>query len=237
MISTGLCGVCGRHGLLDALHGDKGGPLLCPACFGQERANISRNEKEKARIVDAFGFGRLSAAADELSRELLDDAVRLCHPDRHPPERGGLAERVTSELLSLRPFTKPRPAPRDASPMVQGQPLREAVTPAPRDASPLVPRVDNREPVTPAYPCDTCHHTVPMYYCDTCRARWDDDRQAARERDAAAQRAYRARKRQRRIVQCGQCKTAFRGRRKDARYCSQVCRQKAYRLTRARINS
>jgi hypothetical protein len=37
-----------------------------------------------------------------LSIELLEDAIALAHPDRHPAERADRANRVTSQLLALR---------------------------------------------------------------------------------------------------------------------------------------
>jgi hypothetical protein len=39
---------------------------------------------------------------DGLRPELLRDAIQLCHPDRHPPERSEIANRVTAALISLR---------------------------------------------------------------------------------------------------------------------------------------
>lgn len=36
-----------------------------------------------------------------VTAKLIRDAVTLCHPDRHPPERASLANRVTANLLSL----------------------------------------------------------------------------------------------------------------------------------------
>lgn len=46
-------------------------------------------------------------AAAELSPDLLEDTIALCHPDRHPVERAVRAGRVTAQLLALRPHVKP----------------------------------------------------------------------------------------------------------------------------------
>jgi hypothetical protein len=50
-----------------------------------------------------------------LSIELLEDAIALAHPDRHPAERAARANRVTAQLLALRPHVQdsvdPGPAP------------------------------------------------------------------------------------------------------------------------------
>jgi hypothetical protein len=50
----------------------------------------------------------VNAAAPQLSLELLEDAIALAHPDRHPPERAARAGRVTAELLALRAYIKPK---------------------------------------------------------------------------------------------------------------------------------
>ena len=44
---------------------------------------------------------------DAVSTTLLRDAILLTHPDRHPPQRGPLATRVTQELNALL-GTRPR---------------------------------------------------------------------------------------------------------------------------------
>jgi hypothetical protein len=42
---------------------------------------------------------RLAAPAPPVDPAVLREAVRLCHPDRHPPERFAIANRVTATLL------------------------------------------------------------------------------------------------------------------------------------------
>jgi hypothetical protein len=58
------------------------------------------------------GIARLDGADVDLTSELLVDALRLAHPDHHPPERKELAQRVTQGLLALQPFVFPAPKPK-----------------------------------------------------------------------------------------------------------------------------
>ena len=55
-------------------------------------------------------MGRLRADVDRLQRffseETIVALVRLCHPDRHPPERYAEANRLTAQLLDLRDKTR-----------------------------------------------------------------------------------------------------------------------------------
>jgi hypothetical protein len=44
----------------------------------------------------------MDAIRARLDVQLLTDAIVLCHPDRHPPERIEDANRVTARLLELR---------------------------------------------------------------------------------------------------------------------------------------
>lgn len=60
------------------------------------------------RKVDEFEAGyRLglkaagSGGRGPLDVDLAREAIQLCHPDRHPPERFALANRVTAALLEL----------------------------------------------------------------------------------------------------------------------------------------
>ena len=180
-----------------------------------------------ARFTDPLGYGADSIGADvgDITSELLNDTLQLTHPDRHPPERQELAKRVTAELLALKPFVFPAPKPepppiykpRDTSKQGEAAPLKEP----------------SREP---AYPCEACASTVPYYYCTPCKTRWDDDRRKEREAEREKQRAqYRRHKerrdRLRKPTPCQSCGAEFKGKRKDARFCSAACRQKAHRVT------
>jgi hypothetical protein len=47
----------------------------------------------KKRFMDMAFRGTAYAGPHELTLELLEEAVRLTHPDRHPPERAEQATR------------------------------------------------------------------------------------------------------------------------------------------------
>ena len=69
----------------------------------------------------------------ELDFDFLTDVVALCHPDRHPPERGDVANRVTARLIELRKNAKrtaararqqPEPEPPRQDPEADPDPSR-----------------------------------------------------------------------------------------------------------------
>jgi hypothetical protein len=152
--------------------------------------------------------------------ELLADALRLTHPDHHPPERQDLAHRVTQQLLSLQPFVFPAPKP------------PKPVTP------PSAPQIKDREVTskTPRFPCKDCAATGPAYYCAACSAEWNKRQQGKHSRECAKRRAqYRHRKQRLALTrspkQCMECGRKLNGKRKDARFCSNSCRQRTHRKT------
>ena len=108
-----------------------------------------------------------------MTLELLEGAVRLTHPDRHP-DRVEQATRVTAELLALKPFVLPKP-PSNASTIVQPPPLRVSVTPLPPPHAPHngYETDQSRTVAEPSYPCEVCRDTVPYYYCDACREKFE----------------------------------------------------------------
>lgn len=225
------CRKCGTYAQVEPLHGEKGGPLLCISCCVDFHRRIAAQRKESQRFVDGL-LGRRAAKPGELHLELLEDAIRLTHPDRHPPERMALATRVTAELLALKPFVKPAvpdaPAPASEVDVLGVVRIGGKV----RDTS----KTDHAVNVSEAsrYPCETCSLTTPWHYCSACEARWSADCKARRDRENTKQREYRARRRSRRLflrapVRCGACGAGFKGRREDAKYCSHACRQRAYR--------
>jgi hypothetical protein len=175
------CTSCGEGPLfLSPLHGEKGGPLMCVQCRLEWDQEDRKERKQKANLLEGFGFRVDRSVRDDdycvLTLELLDEAIALTHPDRHPPERRAQAERVTAELLALRPFTLPKPEP-EPEPVVREPP------------SPLLP--------PPDFPCETCFVTIPMYYCDACREIWEkrewekDEQERAKQREWYAQRKAR----------------------------------------------
>src|SRR5262245_30360608 len=124
------CTMCGKHDYVGPLHGERGGPLCCLLCMGKqgrrrraERVVIKALKAYKTAGGDTFGtdFDRLKLAAagwldagadghvdfNDLSSELLNATIALTHPDKHPPERKADANRVTQELVALKPFVFP----------------------------------------------------------------------------------------------------------------------------------
>jgi hypothetical protein len=191
--------------------------------------------------VDPLGYLDGIATFDgetvELTSELLADAIKLAHPDCHPPEREELARRTTQGLLALQPFVFPAPKPKPK--------------PAPRDTSVNTPSQDAKRPVTekpvaPAYPCADCRDTVPLNCCDACRAEHDKRKKAERDGEAAKRRKWYRKRNERRwnSKACAVCGKEFRisggpgkVKRKDARYCSAACRQRAHRQVTAKSKS
>ena len=249
------CSKCGELTYITPLHGDKGGPLFCPLCAGAWHAEHTKRRKWGRIIVKAMkayereggsfsDFNTLKLAAmgidvlhleadtlgldvGDITTELLDDAIQLTHPDRHPPERHDLAERVTQDLLELRPFVFPAPKP-------------EAIPKPSADRDAFLKGVDDtfekllRGMKVGTYPCKLCVNQVPYYYCTACRAEWDKRQQKEREQANAKQRKWYARRQHiRRLSRppttCGVCSGKVEAKRKDATYCSAACRQRAHR--------
>jgi hypothetical protein len=263
-VSAGTCPNCGKdHPYLLPLHGDRGGPLFCPLCAGEWNARHSRRRKfgrvvikaiqlylanggsfsdirkmEGAVAMAQLGFKAETAhfRADEIgsevgdiTSELLADTLQLTHPDRHPPERKEMAQRVTQELLALKPFVFPAPKPKPAQP----------VTPR-RNGSEGSRQETPQKPSQPAYPCELCAGSIPYFYCTPCKAEYQRRREAEREAGRAKRRKQAERRRERkrmmtRPIPCPGCGDPFKPSRKDARYCSNVCRQRAHRERNAAL--
>ena len=249
---VGTCSKCERPNILvGPLHGEKGGPPFCVRCGCDWNAKHSRKRKLGRIVIKAMkaymkeGGGwmdldrlRLTAmggdffsdesdtiGADvgDITLELLEATIRLTHPDKHPPERQETATQVTKKLNALKPYVFPEPKP-DPKPEVS-------------NTSSKCARVTKTKPSQPSYPCELCINTVPYYYCTTCKAKWEEIHRKERERRNAKQRNYYARLkviRQWRTppTVCLSCGEEFRGKRKDAKYCSAKCRQKAHREKR-----
>ncbi len=247
------CTKCGELTYVTPLHGDKGGPLFCPLCAGAWNAEYTKRRKWGRIIVKAMkayereggswsdfnnlklaamGFDVMFLEADtlgadpgDITTELLDDAIQLTHPDRHPPERRELAKRVTEDLLALRPFVFPAPKQKAAP-----ESLCDAFSKTTHGAFEEVSRSVKES----AYPCKLCVNEVSYNYCTACRAEWDKRRREKQERLNEKQRkwyAYRQhiRRLSRPPITCKACGGKVEAKRKDAAYCSAVCRQRAYR--------
>jgi hypothetical protein len=249
--SVGYCNGCERDGLLVCpLHGEIGGPIMCIPCCLEWHARHTRVRKRGRIVVKAFkaylnaggkssAVGRLALAADgfalydhegdtigaevgDITAELLEDTIRLTHPDRHPAERREAAARVTQELLALKPFVFSAPKP-DPTPK-----------PAPRNASVAYPSGTAKEPVRISYPCELCVDEVPYYYCRACRVEWNRRQEEEQNLESAKRRAWYRARRERQLARraapiCRGCDKPFKSKRTDALYCSPTCRQRAHR--------
>jgi hypothetical protein len=171
------------------------------------------------------GLNEAESFADfaDLTTELLDAAVALTHPDKHPANRKTEANRVTQELLKLKPFVFPAPPPlkpRDASlkdpPVASNDPSRS---------------IDETLKSVFAYPCAACRDEVPAFYCNQCKVEYNKREQAERdEKNARQRKLYQIRKRELGAChhECATCGKEFKPKRADALYCSAACRQRAY---------
>ena len=172
------------------------------------------------------GIARLDSADIDLTSELLTDALKLTHPDHHPPERRELAQRVTQGLLALQPFVFPAPKPGKPASAAKRHPEARS---RPDDRIKLA-----RPSQSPQYPCIDCADAVPSEYCDACRAEWEKRENRKYEQQTAKQRAEYAQRRQRLLAKrptatCAVCGESFKAKRDDARFCSDRCRQQAHR--------
>jgi hypothetical protein len=202
------------------LHGDKGGPLMCVPCrLEWDRGYV----KDLKRCPDwklwAHGLTDSIVPGGDLevtylTLELLMDVLALTHPDLDPPERQEKAKRVTAELLELKPYTLPRPKREPAPP-----------------ATPSIADTGDRKPFRMTYPCTTCFLTTPAFYCGACRDRYEEIERKHRDYKNRRQRERYARRRKRRAAakDCAGCGAPFTSKRRDARYCSVACRQRAHR--------
>jgi hypothetical protein len=239
-----VCIICA--GMWHAEHGRrrKAGRVVIRAIIAYEAAGGKWSDVDKLKTSALHGFGNapwnaldpLGYMADaidskgeitDLTTEVLDDAVRLTHPDCHPPERQELAKRVTQELLALRPFAFPKPPPPKPLP----EPLPEAVPPPPcNDFSKSLSETFAK---ALQYPCKECASTVPYFYCTPCKDEWNKRRKIERDRACKMQREQYARRKRRLDAlhprYCAICQARLSGRRKDAKFCSNTCRQRAAR--------
>jgi hypothetical protein len=235
------CFVCA--GAWHAEHGrkHKTGRVVIRAikAFVDAGGSVADVEKLKLTAIlrdSAFGLGgeldplgymaETAATADEtvlLTSEVLAGALRLTHPDVHLPERRELASRVTQQLLALQPFVFPAAKPKTDAPYKPS-----------RDDSVKVSVRNFEKPLHQRYPCPECSSAVPMDYCTACRAEWDKRRHEEQVLINARQRKWYA-QRQARLTTgkpptpCVACGTVINSKRKDARFCSGACRQRAHR--------
>jgi hypothetical protein len=250
-MQVGHCTNCGKQTLVGPLHEENGGPLFCLPCGSDWHAQHGRRRKLGRIVIKAmkayFAAGgrwdtidRLKLAAagislfpgeadtlgvevGDITTELLDATLRLTHPDRHPPERQEEANRVTQELLALKPYVFPS--------LKSKQPTAQ-----PAQEKRVNRRLDEMElkPLRASFPCEICVDEVPAFYCAPCKAEWKRRRQQEREAERAKRRAqYQQRKQIRcwweKPKTCPVCGQSFKGKRKDSVYCSDACRQRGHR--------
>jgi hypothetical protein len=221
----------------------KWGKLIIRAMNGYLKEGGRWTDLDKFRFyTNRLGGGRINILAGydgdtagvdvpDITSELLADLLQIAHPDHHPPERHELANRVTKELLELRPYVFPKPAP----------PPKPIYSPPPDNASPKV-REKVSESRDKPFPCELCSESPPSHYCDTCKAEEARRAREKHEKQKAKQRAWYARRRERAAwsrvpITCGGCGKEFncgaessdQKRRRDSKYCSSACRQKAHR--------
>jgi hypothetical protein len=80
---TRTCRRCGESFETDRAH-----HRLCWPCYWEVRDGDAPPRRDPP-----------PPAAPALDERLLRDAIQLCHPDRHPPERARIAYAVTAPLL------------------------------------------------------------------------------------------------------------------------------------------
>jgi hypothetical protein len=75
---------------------------LCWSCWRETKDEQAQESSYDEGYAAGFFAGRRTAAAPSLDPALIERAIRLCHPDRHPTERAAEANAVTAQLLALR---------------------------------------------------------------------------------------------------------------------------------------
>jgi hypothetical protein len=98
-----ICTRCGR-GFFPVLATH----TICRTCYFEKQRNYDMALAEEAwRKGFSLGYTRGHAAGTEkgeplISLTLLESAIKLCHPDWHPPARFQRANAITTELLAAR---------------------------------------------------------------------------------------------------------------------------------------
>ena len=187
-------------------------------------SSIGFGGADVATLCDPLGYLHGIAKANDkeevlLTTELLTDAIRLAHPDMHPPERQDLAHRTSQKLIALQPFVFPAPKPKPAMPVTATTRGHEGTA---------------QKPLHDVYPCPECRATKPPFYCDACKKTWAAGQQKERDREKAQRRRwYENRKRRLEMrkgpMRCACCEGLFKGKRRDSKFCSDRCRQQAHR--------
>jgi hypothetical protein len=75
---------------------------LCWECWRTRRDEHDRAGAYDEGWRDGYRAGARCSSSPAFEPALLADAIRLTHPDRHPPDRVSMANRVTAALNGLR---------------------------------------------------------------------------------------------------------------------------------------
>ena len=253
------CTECGKRRYLMPLHGDKGGPLMCPICIGAWNAEHTKRRKWGRIVIKAMGMylneggrwndldrlkmavGGYGWAASALAPDYLNCDLAADVPD------------ITSDLLDdILQLVHP-----DRHPEVRGDLakrvtqdlllLKPFVFPAPKPEPEPSGTYSKQTPVEPEapwkkpYPCEICADVDTNYYCSDCKAEQAKRIERNKAREEEARKAQNARNRSRYngrrgawletlpVPECESCGEEFIPKRLDAKYCSPACRQRAYR--------
>jgi hypothetical protein len=75
----------------------------CWSCWRAENVSGRRTSDDwLAGYAAGIAAGRLEPRTPPLDAALIMRLVRLCHPDKHPPDRFAECNAVTARLLALR---------------------------------------------------------------------------------------------------------------------------------------
>jgi hypothetical protein len=226
-MGIGTCPKCEKHSYLMRLHGDKGGPLMCPICCGAWNAKSTRARR----------FGRTARKALELHLEnvpsldwkdrselikasvvlgLLDDG-KVSLGFNSDTEPGELTSELLTDVLKLthpdrHPPERQELAKRVAQELLALQPFVFAA-PKPKPPpvyKPTTGETDETDEIIrrhrekrqaeaqkSRYPCELCAQTVSYFYCDPCKAEWRKRQEAEQERRRAKQREQYAQRQRR----------------------------------------
>lgn len=233
--SLGNCAVCKKHGIINPLHSERGGPLTCIKCGmewhaknGRKRwagrvavkaikafhdAGGSKEDLDKVCLAAAFAGmnGILGGMLPQLPAGYTDDVV------------ADVPELTTELLKSLLQLVHPDHHPPERRELAT-QVTKElnALTPfafpakpkpvikpsTPRDTSVNVNLSEAKEPSRPeqSYPCEDCSGNNRFYYCTACKAEWEKREREKNEAANAKQRAwYQARVKRRRFWRKQKC--------------------------------
>lgn len=73
----------------------------CWPCWRADHDAEARDTAYREGFSDGLKAMARSSLHRGIPRSILRDALSLTHPDRHPPERAEIANRVTAALLEL----------------------------------------------------------------------------------------------------------------------------------------